>query len=557
MAKKQEVAELLLRENLITQEQLNRAKDEMKRTGLSIIKALEKLKFINEEDVANVRASSLGLPYMDLREYVIDSEVTKLIPENVAKKHKMVPLFKVGTSLTVAMFNPQDIVALDQARKMSGMDTIEPVVASETGIQKILDTYYGALETVDEIVDSIDINRLVVKDDKDLAEVAEEAPVVKLVSLIISKAVRERASDIHIEPEARTLLVRNRVDGVLHEAYTLPTTLNKALASRIKILSNLDIAESRRPQDGKIRLKVENRDIDIRVSTFPTVHGENVVMRLLDRSSVVLGLKDLGLSREALEEFSELIKRPNGIILVTGPTGSGKTSTLYAALTTINSIDKNIITIEDPVEYELPLIRQTQVNLKIGISFAAGLKAILRQDPDVIMVGEIRDKETADIAVRASLTGHLVFSTLHTNDAVSALTRLIDMGIEPFLVATSVIGVLAQRLVRVVCDKCKEKYTPSESILKDSGAKSKDLFYRGKGCKKCQNTGFLGRTGIFEFFAINDDIRSMINEKNSADQITAKALSLGLLRILREDGLEKVKQGITTIEEVLKVTKVE
>ncbi|MCF7908241.1 MAG: type II secretion system ATPase GspE [Candidatus Omnitrophica bacterium] len=556
MAKKQEIADLLLKENLITQEQLDQATIETRRTGLSIIKALEKLKFISEESIAEVRAKALGVPYMDLGEYVIDSELTKLIPEKLAKKYKMVPLFKVGTSLTVAMFNPQDIVALDQARKMSQMDAIDPVVASETGIQKILDIYYGGSSTVDEIVDSIDTERISVKDDKDLAEIAEEAPVVKLVSLIISKAVKERASDIHIEPEAKTLLVRNRVDGVLRESHNLPKALNRALTSRIKILANLDIAENRRPQDGKIRLKIENRDIDIRVSTFPTVHGENVVMRILDKSSVVLGLKDLGLSNESLEALNKLIHRPNGIILVTGPTGSGKTTTLYAALTTINSIDKNIITIEDPVEYELPLIRQTQVNSKIGVTFAEGLRAILRQDPDVIMVGEIRDKETAEIAIRASLTGHLVLSTLHTNDAVSSLTRLVDMGVEPFLVSSSVIGVIAQRLVRVICDKCKEEYKPSESILKDLGVKIKNLFYRGKGCKKCDNTGFMGRTGIYEFFTINDEIRNMVNEKQSADKILERAVASGWIKTLSEDGLEKVSQGITTAEEVLKVTKV-
>ena len=297
-------------------------------------------------------------------------------------------------------------------------------------------------------------------------------------------------------------------------------------------MSNLDITENRRPQDGKISLKAENRSFDIRVSTFPTVHGENIVMRLLDKAAAVYGLADLGLSKEVLQSFSELIRRPNGIILVTGPTGSGKTTTLYAALSTINSLDKNIITIEDPVEYELPLIRQTQVNPKIGVTFAEGLKAILRQDPDIIMVGEIRDRETADIAIRASLTGHLVFSTLHTNDAVSSLTRLIDMGVEPFLVSSSVIGILAQRLVRVICNKCK-----------------------GKGCPVCEGAGFSGRIGIFEFLNINDQIRQMVNEKKSADQIREKALSLNLLKTLKDDGCDKVEQGLTTREEVLRVTK--
>ncbi|MBU2250726.1 MAG: GspE/PulE family protein, partial [Candidatus Omnitrophica bacterium] len=352
------------------------------------------------------------------------------------------------------------------------------------------------------------------------------------------------------------VIIRYRIDGILHDTMTLPKNLSSGLIARIKVLSNLDIAESRRPQDGKISLNVENRSLDIRVSTFPTVHGENIVMRLLDKSAVILGLSDLGLSKEKLDSFLELIRRPNGIILVTGPTGSGKTTTLYAALTTINSVDKNIITIEDPVEYELPLIRQTQVNAKIGVTFAEGLKAILRQDPDIIMVGEIRDKDTADIAIRASLTGHLVFSTLHTNDAVSSLTRLVDMGIETFLISSSVIGIVAQRLVRVICDKCKEKYTPVDPALKDLGDKAKGDFYRGKGCKNCEGSGFSGRIGIFEFLTINEEIRRMVNEKKTADQISEKALSLGLLKTLREDGLEKVAQGVTTIEEVLRVTKV-
>jgi len=557
VAKKEEIIDLLLKEGLINEEQVVRAKDEVKRTGLTLVKALEKLEFITEEDIAKVLAQSFGVPYINLADYIIDAELTKSIPEKAARKYKTVPLFKVGDSLTVAMVNPQDIVSLDQIRKISKIENIEIVLASETGLQKVLNSFYGAAGTVDEIVDSIDAEKMALEEEKDLAEVAEEAPIVKLVNLVFMKAVKDRASDIHIEPGEKILRVRNRVDGVLREAYSLPKNLQRAVASRIKILSEMDIAESRRPQDGRIRIRVEDKDLDVRVSTFPTVHGENVVMRLLDKTAVILGLKELGLSREGLAIFDQLIRRPNGIIMVTGPTGSGKTTTLYAALTTINSIDKNIITVEDPVEYELPLIRQTQVNSKINLTFAVALRAILRQDPDVIMVGEIRDKETADIAIRASLTGHLVFSTLHTNDAPSSLTRLIDMGVEPFLISSSVIGILAQRLVRVICHKCKEKYAVPDVVLKGLGIKEKLEFYRGKGCKHCEESGFKGRIGIFELLAVNEEIRNMVNEKQSSDKIKAKALELGLMQVLKSDGMDKVKKGVTTIEEVLRVTKTE
>ena len=422
-------------------------------------------------------------------------------------------------------------------------------------IEKVLDFYFGQGNSVEEIVKAIE-NKKLLTDKTALTEVAEEPPVIKLVNILISDAVKDRVSDIHIEPEIGALRVRYRIDGILHEVHNLPKKLQNVIISRIKILAEMDIAESRRPQDGKIRVKLENKDLDIRVSTFPTVHGENVVMRLLDRSSILLGLKDLGFTRENLEIFSKMILQPNGIILVTGPTGSGKTTTLYSALSTISSMEKNIITIEDPVEYELPLIRQTQVNPKADITFANGLRSILRQDPDVIMVGEIRDKETAEVAIQASLTGHLVFSTLHTNDAPSSLTRLIDMGLEPFLISSSLILIVAQRLVRQICPKCKEEYSPSTAALQDLGLDDKIKFFRGKGCPACKNTGFIGRIGIFEILALNETIRKMVEGRNSADAIKKKAIELGL-KTLREDGLEKAKQGLTTIEEILRVTEIE
>ncbi|MFA6129400.1 MAG: type II secretion system ATPase GspE [Candidatus Omnitrophota bacterium] len=550
-----EIIDLLLKQNLITQAQVEKARDEVKRTGIKLEKALEKLGFITEEDIAEARANASGFLYMNLEDYVIDAELTKLIPESIANKYKVVPLFKIMDTLTVGMADPSDIQALDHVRRISKAGSVDPVLVSSKSIEKVLDFYYGQGNSVEEIVKSIEKKKMPA-DKGFLMESAEEPPVIKLVNILISEAVKDRVSDIHIEPEMEVLRVRYRIDGILHEVHSLPKKLQNAVISRVKILAEMDIAESRRPQDGKISVKLENKDLDIRVSTFPTVHGENVVMRLLDRSSILLGLKDLGFSKDNLEIFSRMILQPNGIILVTGPTGSGKTTTLYSALSTISSMEKNIITIEDPVEYELPLIRQTQVNPKADITFANGLRSILRQDPDVIMVGEIRDKETAEVAIQASLTGHLVFSTLHTNDASSSLTRLIDMGLEPFLISSSLILVVAQRLVRQICPKCKEEYSPTPAALEDLGLDIKAKFFRGKGCPLCKNTGFTGRIGIFEVLVLNETIRKMVEEKNSADAIKKKAVELGM-KTLREDGLEKAKAGLTTIEEILRVTEIE
>jgi len=552
--RQRELIDLLVKEGLITHESIDQAREETKRTGLSMQKALEKLGFITEEDIAKVYAAALELPYVDLTDYVVDTELIKLIPEGMVKKYEVVPLFKIGQNLTVGMVDPQDVMAIDQVLKMTKVEMIEPVLVSQQGIQKILDIYYAGSGSVDEIAQSItDEEKVDLKSIDDLELVGDEAPVVKLVNTLIGRALKERSSDIHIEPEEDCLRVRFRVDGLLHEVTMLSKNLQSSVISRVKILSKLDIAESRKPQDGRIQLKIDSRDIDIRVSTFPTVHGENVVMRLLDKSSVLLGLKDMGFADREVKLFEKLIHSPNGIVLVTGPTGSGKTSTLYSALTTISSMEKNIVTIEDPVEYELPLIRQTQVNPKAGITFANGLRGILRQDPDVIMVGEIRDKETADVAIQASMTGHLVFATLHTNDAPSALTRLVDMGIEPFLISSSVIGILAQRLVRMICVKCKEEYSPHKDVLKDLGVKSGTKFYRGKGCVKCQKTGFLGRMAVLELLVVDQELRAMVDAKCSADEIKKKAIALGM-RTLYIDGLEKAKQGLTTLEEVLRVT---
>ncbi|MEW6075008.1 MAG: ATPase, T2SS/T4P/T4SS family [Candidatus Omnitrophota bacterium] len=551
-----EIIELLLQKGLVTSEQIEKAREDATRTGSNLERALEKLGFIDGEDIAQVRAEVIGAAYMNLSDYVIDAELLSVIPEKLIKKYNVVPLFKVQEVLTVAMANPHDVEALDAIRRASGIETIDSVLASEENIQKILDAHFGVAKTVEEIVKTIDKEHPLYSKGG-LSEVAEEPPVIRLTNILIIEAVKERASDIHIEPEQDLVRIRYRIDGILHEVHTLPKKLQSALISRIKILANMDIAETRRAQDGKIRFKLDTKkEVDIRVSTFPVVYGENVVMRLLDRASVVFGLGDLGFSQENVAAFKKLIQQPNGIILVTGPTGSGKTTTLYAALSSISSMEKNIITIEDPVEYELPLIRQTQVNPKAGITFSNGLRSILRQDPDVIMVGEIRDKETADIAIQASLTGHLVFSTLHTNDAPSALTRLIDMGVEPFLISSSVIGVLAQRLVRTICAKCKEKHVPAKLLLEDLGLDTQGEFYKGSGCGKCKNTGFMGRIGIFELLLINEEMKKLIEAKSSSDQIKKKALEAGM-RTLVTAGLEKVNAGITTLDEVVRVTEIE
>ncbi|UCG35812.1 MAG: type II secretion system ATPase GspE [Candidatus Omnitrophota bacterium] len=550
---KKEVIDLLLERGLVNIEAIEAAKEEVKRTGLSIEKALEKLGYLSQEDIANAQADALGIPYMDLKNYNVDVELMESIPRNLAKKYRAIPLLRVGENLTVAMADPRDIMAIDQLRRSMKVNAIVPVLATEESIQKVLDEYYGIAGSLEDIVKTVDKDRFAEVEEMDLAEAAEETPIIKLVNYVILQAVKDKASDIHIEPELELTRVRYRIDGILHEVNSIPKKLHRAVVSRIKILSQLDIAESRVPQDGKVRMRVGGTDLDVRVSTFPTINGENVVMRLLIKSAVLLGLEELGFSNQYLEGFNKLIRKPNGIMLVTGPTGSGKTTTLYAALSTINSIEKNIITVEDPVEYELPLIRQTQVNPKAGVTFATGLRSILRQDPDVIMVGEIRDLETAEVAIQAALTGHLVFSTLHTNDAPSALTRLVDMGLEPFLISSSVIGILAQRLVRLICNNCKEKYAPPKAVLKDLGLESNIDFYRGKGCDECKGTGYSGRTGIYELLILDEELRNLIDAKKSADEIKKKCRAKGM-KVLREVGLGKMKQGLTSPEEVLRVT---
>ena len=558
---KKTLSEMLVELGLLSPEQAREARKEEELTKQPFRKIIVQKGFISEEDLISFMASNMNLPQIELENYIIDPKIIELIPEGLARKHQIVPLFKIANTLTCAMFDPLNIFAIDELRNKTGFD-IEAAVATEKEIKRALNEYYSAKGGLEEIVKAIDQERLGLKEGeelelKKLQQISGEPPIIRLVNLTIMQAFHDGSSDIHIEPEEEALKIRYRIDGILYDQPALPKYLESAVVSRVKLLAGLNIAERRAPQDGRFQMKVENRQIDIRVSVMATVYGENVVMRLLDRSSTVMGLPDLGLSKEAVKSYEKLIQSPHGIILVTGPTGSGKTTTLYASLNAINSSQKNIVTIEDPVEYHLNGIRQIQVEPRAGVNFATGLRSILRQDPDVIMVGEIRDKETAEIAIQAALTGHLVFSTLHTNDASGAITRLIDMGIEPFLITSSLRAVLAQRLVRVVCKDCKEEYIPSEEVLREIGLGSNQdspiKFYRGKGCLKCKNTGYKGRIGIYELMAMDEKLHNLIVAKASSEEIKRYCRSSGGLS-LRQDGLEKAKAGITTIEEVLRLT---
>ncbi|MDQ7786486.1 MAG: type II secretion system ATPase GspE [Thermodesulfovibrionales bacterium] len=501
----------------------------------------------------------------------VEISLLKNIPLSFVKNNQIFPFSRNGEELSGAVADDRGVLALSEVAKTLGLKP-RPFKAGSGVILDAINRFYGQLGSAEEVMDTItgeDLSSVATEFEapKDLLELTEEAPIIRLLNALLLQAVKERASDIHIEPYEKELDVRLRIDGVLHRVLTPPKIIQDALISRIKIMSNLDIAEKRLPQDGRIRLLLGGRDIDIRVSVIPTSHGERAVLRLLDRKQGLLGLWEVGFNRDDEKKMEDHLRRPDGIILVTGPTGSGKTTTLYAALNRIHTEEKNIITVEDPIEYQLKGVGQVQVNPKIRLTFASGLRSILRQDPDVIMIGEIRDLETAEIAMQASLTGHLVLSTLHTNDAPSALVRLIDMGIEPFLVASSLALVLAQRLVRTICPQCKIAYEPSEVEKSyfmqmhapptphspSRGEGGTLLLFKGKGCDKCKGKGYIGRLGIFELLEISNEIRPMITERMDSQRIKNQAVSQGM-KTLRQDGLEKVIQGITTLEEVLRVT---
>ncbi len=584
------LGELLIAANLITPDQLKEALELQKREGGRLGSKLIKLGFVTEENIVNLLSKQFGVPAINLSDYNIDPNIIKLIPKDLAQKHLIIPVTRAGPNLTIAMADPTNVYAIDDVKFITGYN-VEVVVASESAIIEAISKYYGAslvvsskgrepvsrqvqkgtattsevniedsdLSDMDKIAETA-IQVIEGGEEPEEGEVVEkvDAPIVRLANAILVNAINQRASDIHIEPYENTLRVRYRVDGVMYTVQTLPTKIKGALTSRIKIMSKLDIAERRLPQDGRIKLKLDKgREIDFRVSTLPCLFGEKVVLRLLDKSNLQIDLTKLGFEEQQLQEFMDAISKPYGMILVTGPTGSGKTTTLYSALNHLNKTDVNIMTAEDPVEYNFMGINQVQIKEEIGLTFAAALRSFLRQDPDIIMVGEIRDFETAEIAVKAALTGHLVLSTLHTNDAPSTITRLLNMGIEPFLVSSSVILILAQRLCRKICQKCKtEEHVPPQALVKlgfsEEEAKTIKVF-KGKGCPDCNGKGYKGRIALYEVMTIKDEIKDLILEGASAGELKKAAIKLGM-KTLRMSGLTKIKEGITTIEEVLRVT---
>ncbi len=555
------VMEVLQEEGLVSSEQLAEAQRIMP-LHRSVVDALIASKILSFEDVLSVLSSRFGMEMISLVNLHIPPEAIVSVPVDVARKYKIMPVSKHGNVLTVAIGDPLEVDTLDSLRYLLKCE-IEGVVAPPAEIAVALDRFYATEASMETMIDQltegtvamVSSGRADMREDSDVSD--SDVPIIKLVSLIIYEAHRNRASDIHLEPLEKRFRVRYRIDGVMQEVDSPPKRLQAAIISRVKIMANMKISEKRVPQDGRIQVNVKGRELDLRVSTVPTGHGESVVMRILDKQNLALGLPKLGFLADDQETFTRLIGLPDGILLVTGPTGSGKTTTLYACLNFVNRPDRKIITVEDPVEYQMSGINQVQVREDIGLTFAGALRSILRQAPNIVMIGEIRDGETARIATEASLTGHLVFSTLHTNDATSAIARLQDIGVKPFLVASSIRAVLAQRLIRNVCEHCREEHKPTATELKLLGSAAEQFssiqLYRGRGCNKCALTGYTGRAGIFEIFVINDEIQRMIFEKISAVEIRQRARELGM-RTLREDGLRKVVMGITTLDEVLRAT---
>jgi type II secretion system protein E len=549
---------LLIEEGIVTSEQLEIALAEQRRTNgeKRIGELLVALRFLTEPELLRALSRQLDCPIVDLNEEPPDAAALEIVPSEFALRHQLIPLHQNDGSLTIAMANPLDIQAMDDLRLLTGLD-IAPMLAAPAEIRRLCEQVY-----MSRMIQGVQQAERAIEDEEsldvaDLQKMAREELVIQMVNLIINQAIQDRASDIHIEPFEKELRVRYRVDGVLHEVSAPPKRFHPAVVSRIKILSDMNIAERRLPQDGRMRIRSSGRQIDLRISTVPTLYGEGVVMRILDKQTAMLGLTELGMEQVMFDKFRRLIQEPHGIMLVTGPTGSGKTTTLYASLNEIYSIEKKIITIEDPVEYQLNGVNQIQVQPQIGLTFADGLRHIVRQDPDIIMVGEIRDTETVEIAIQAALTGHLVFSTLHTNDAAGAVSRMLDMGAEPYLIASSLIGTVAQRLVRVNCSRCREPYEEKPEGLREIGItpemiKDRPLM-RGKGCPECRGLGFRGRSGIYEMLTIDENIRRMIVERQPATIIKQYAQeNQGMISML-QDGREKVLKGLTTMQEVLRV----
>jgi type IV pilus assembly protein PilB len=565
------LGDLMVKESLITQPQLVQALEHQKKSGGRLGSCLVKLGFVSDEDVTTFLSRQYGVPSINLTYFEVDPDVIRLVPEDTARRYEVVPLSRVGSSLTIAMVDPTNVFAMDDIKFMTGFN-VEPVVASEGAIREAIDKFYSqsqgdALAKVmmefteggDEILE-LEAGEAELSADE-LERAAGDAPVVKLVNIILREALNRGASDIHMEPYEKEYRVRYRIDGILHNVMNPPMKMKDAIISRMKIMSKLDIAEKRLPQDGRIMLRMQQngkkKTLDFRVSVLPTMWGEKVVLRLLDKENLRLDMTKLGFEQESLDKFEKAILKPYGMVLVTGPTGSGKTNTLYSSIARLNSPDTNILTAEDPVEFNIMGINQVQMKEQIGLNFAAALRSFLRQDPNIILVGEIRDFETAEVAIKAALTGHLVLSTLHTNDAPSTISRLMNMGIEPFLVATSVHLICAQRLVRRICANCKEENkTPVQALL-DAGFtpdEAKEVkVMKGKGCDKCNSSGYKGRVGLYEVLEVNDELRELILVGASALELKKKAIENGMIS-LRRSGLIKVRDGLTTLEEVIRET---
>lgn len=582
---RRDLGETLAAKGVVTAEQLTEAREVQRSAPGDIGRIIVDLGFAEEKAVTAVRAETLGLQFVDLSTHKIDDGAAHALPEHIARRHKILPISKNGSKLIVAAVNPNDPVAIQDVRLSTGAQQVIVALATEDDIMDAISRAYagggggqggevvpagesapidagsgagGMDASIRQAIAGYGAREEIAEDDTEsLTKVSEEAPIIRIAYTIIQQAIKEAASDIHVEPERRGVRVRYRIDGVLHEVMPLPKYIDKPLISRFKIMSDMNIAERRIPQDGRIGVVLDKKDYDLRVSCLPTLFGEKIVMRILDKSSVLLGLNKLGFSAEVQSQVDELVAQPNGMFLSTGPTGSGKTTTQYSVLHKLNTIEKNIITIEDPVEYQLGGISQVQVHNKAGLTFSSALRSFLRQDPDIIMVGEMRDIETASIAIEASLTGHLVLSTLHTNDAPSAIIRMVDMGVEPYLVSATVIGVLAQRLARKICQKCAKPYQVPAGELRRFGFKAAEpdemvTLYKGEGCEACRKTGFKGRTGIYELMRINDEIAELVVRRAPLADIREAAKANGMHE-LREDGLDKVLQGITTPDEVMRV----
>lgn len=555
--KSKQLGQILLEQGLLTDEQLDRALEEHRNTPKSLGRVLIDLGYIRERDLVRALAEQVGLEFVDLAEYHIDAATTAMVPEVVSRRYRALPIGERDGKLLVAMSDPANVYALDDIRTITGRD-VQPVVATANDVEQAIQKFSSMGDQVEALAS--EAAEGLQEDELEGVEAAvEDAPIVKLVQAIMTQAVSDRASDVHIEPTETDVRVRFRVDGVLHEVMHSPKSIQGGLISRLKVMADLNIAEKRVPQDGRVSMRVSARTLDLRLATLPTVYGEKIVIRILDKSNALLQLAELGFSEDSFKRYEEAFRRPYGAILVTGPTGSGKSTTLYATLNIVNEVDRHIVTVEDPVEYRLAGVNQIQVNPKAGLTFASALRSILRADPDIILIGEIRDRETAMIAVESALTGHLVLSTLHTNDAPSAVTRLTEMEVETFLVASAVDCVVAQRLARKLCERCREAYRPERHELVEAGYPESRLdeladFFRAAGCGACSNTGYRGRVGLYEVMLMSEEIERLTVERASSEAIRHVAIEQGM-RTLREDGLEKARMGLTSIEEIARVVK--